>query len=203
MTKVPHKDPAMMRPQPKRDGADSWATPTCLTEALLTHVLPTTPDGIIWEPAAGNDHLANAMRSAGRIVLSTDIDDVFGTDFLTHPMPLDHVAAIITNSPYGRRLTPFIQRGLQHLDAGKAEQLTLLLRFDHLSSKRRVPLLNRAALFVYCCWRPHWLPLSEDSKAPRFSFVWVTWRAGWNGRPEIVFVRDEPQPRSRQARVLQ
>jgi hypothetical protein len=199
-----HRDPAMLRPQPRREGADHWTTPRCLVEALLTHVLPTTPDGVIWEPACGADHLADAMRSAGRTVLSTDIDDVFSTDFLAHPMPLDRVAAIITNSPYGPRLTPFIKRGLQYLDAGKAEQLTLLLRFDHLSAKQRASLLNRATSIVYCCWRPRWLPVDDDSKGPRFSFAWISWQANWAGKPRIIFVtRDEASKGPRARRVQQ
>ena len=44
---------AALRPQPKREGPDHWATPDCLTAALVTHILPDLPPAPVWEPAAG------------------------------------------------------------------------------------------------------------------------------------------------------
>src|SRR5215469_6709354 len=43
------RDLASLRPQPRRHGHDFWATPRCLTEALIRHVLPELPTAAIWE----------------------------------------------------------------------------------------------------------------------------------------------------------
>ena len=66
-------DPASLRPQPKPDPCALWPTPPCLTWALITHVLPRLPQGPIWECAAGDGRLADAMRGAGRVVHASDI----------------------------------------------------------------------------------------------------------------------------------
>ena len=44
---------AALRPQPRRDGPDRWATPPCLVRALVEDVLPQLPPGRVWEPACG------------------------------------------------------------------------------------------------------------------------------------------------------
>jgi hypothetical protein len=63
------RDPAALRAQPARDGADFWPTPRCLSDALVRRVLPSLPPGPVWESAAGDGVLVDAMRVAGRDVL--------------------------------------------------------------------------------------------------------------------------------------
>src|SRR5208282_1815687 len=105
-------------PQPAREGRDFWPTPPCLTGVLIGDVLPRLPAGQIWEPAAGDGRLAEAMRSAGRIVVASDIED---RDFLTDSSP-GVFASVVTNPPYNM-LNAFINRALAHLDAGVAQSV--------------------------------------------------------------------------------
>jgi hypothetical protein len=158
---------AALRPQPTRTGRDVWPTPACLIDALVAHVLPGLPaEGPIWEPAAGDGRLANALRRAGRMVVETDIADL---DFLTEPPPCGHLAAVCTNPPFNQ-LDGFIDRGLALLDGGVAESLVQLLRWDHLTAKGRATALNRAAAIDLCSWRPRWIP--DSTTGPRWSFAW-------------------------------
>ena len=94
---------AALKPQPKRDGPDSWPSPRCLALALVHDVLPRLlrPPGLILEPAAGEDPengaLVREMRAAGYDVVARDI--ATGQDFLTRPVQLPGVRVMATNSP--------------------------------------------------------------------------------------------------------
>ena len=64
-----NRDPAARRPTPQRKDFDFWPTPTELRAALIEAVLPTLPSGPVWECAAGDGILVDALRSAGREVI--------------------------------------------------------------------------------------------------------------------------------------
>ena len=69
-------DPAALRPQPARDGADFWPTPLCLSDALVRYALPSLhslPPSPVWECAAGDGRLVAALRAAGRTVFASDL----------------------------------------------------------------------------------------------------------------------------------
>jgi hypothetical protein len=88
---------------------------------LTRHVLPLLPKGPIWEPAAGNGALVDALVRAGRHVVATDIDpqrhDIARLDFLNDELPPATRGAILaTNPPF--RLTDRFERALGLLDAG-------------------------------------------------------------------------------------
>jgi hypothetical protein len=119
---APADDPAMLRPQPGRDGPDFWATPDDLIAAFIKHVLPLLPpDRAIWECAAGSNRLAAAIAHAGRRVFVSDkypTDDLPLRDFLTtRPPAPDTIAA--TNPPFNI-LNEFLARGSELLDEGLA-----------------------------------------------------------------------------------
>jgi hypothetical protein len=183
-----HKDPAALRPQPRRDGPDFWATPPCLTTALIRHVLPILPCGPVWEPACGDGRLVDAMRSAGRIVVGTDL--YYGTpavDFLSAPLPSPGCfASVATNGPFNQ-LDAFIARGRALLAAGVTESLVLLWRHDAFMADCRADALNNAAFIVGCNWRVRWIP--ETTQSPRWSCSWVVWRADHAGPPATLHLR--------------
>ncbi len=171
---------AALRPQPARVGRDFWPTPFCLIGALIDDILPRLPAGCIWEPAAGDGRLAEALRCVGRTVVASDIETY---DFLTEAPPGD-LASIVTNPPFNK-LDSFISRAIAHLDAGMAQSVVLLLRADHLTAQRRRGALERAAEVRMCPWRPRWIPNTTTS--PRWSFCWVTWLRDYHGATVLVW----------------
>lgn len=179
---VRRRDPAALRPQPRRDGADNWPTPACLLGALVEHVLAELPPGPIWEPAAGDGGLARALREAGRKVVVTDLPAL---DFVIDAPPLGRFAGIVTNPPFNA-LDAFTARGLALMESGTCQALVLLHRWDHLTASSRAAIFNRAAIVDLCAWRPRWIPGSTT--APRWSFAWVTWRADHAGPPVLNII---------------
>jgi hypothetical protein len=69
-----NRDPSARRPTPKREDMDFWPTPPELQIALTRYVLELLPDGPVWECAAGDGRLADALIAAGRQVILSDID---------------------------------------------------------------------------------------------------------------------------------
>jgi hypothetical protein len=130
------RDPASLRPQPRRDGADFWPTPACLIWALIHHVLSGLPPRPLLEFAAGDGRLVHPLRAAGYTVLASDIaprgEGIERRDFL-HDEPLLRGAIGVSNSPYNQ-LDKFLARGLQLLDCGQLTGLVLLVRTDALTA---------------------------------------------------------------------
>jgi hypothetical protein len=163
---------AALRPQPKRSGLDNWATPACLLAALVYDVLPTLPDGPVWEPAPGAGALADAITATGRTVITTS------DDFLHHPLP-DRVRILATNPPFNQH-SAFIQRALYLLDSNELDAAVLLFRHDHLQSESRTPphcrleALQRSTQIFVCPWRPTWIAGTAGNG--RWSFSWVLWQ---------------------------
>jgi hypothetical protein len=185
------RDPASLRPQPRRDGHDFWPTPPCLTRALTHNVLPCLQPTLVWECAAGDGRLAQAMRAAGYTVIASDIaprgEGIEGRDFL-RDQPPQAAPVAVTNPPFNR-LNQFITRGLQLLDHGQITGLVLLVRWDALTAGGRADALNRAAGVLTCCWRPVWVVPS--SGGGRWSNAWVWWLQGHTGPPVSRWLRPE------------
>jgi hypothetical protein len=177
------RDPASLRPQPKRSGADYWPTPPCLTRALIEHVLPDLPLAPLWECAAGDGRLASAMRAAGHSVVASDIEprhvDVEQLDFLHNPPP--QAGLIATTNPPFNTINRFLARGLQLLDCGAVSGVILLVRCDALTAASRANAFNRACGIWICCWRPVWVEGTKGNG--RWSNAWVSWVPDHRGPP--------------------
>jgi hypothetical protein len=189
MSAVPSRDPASLRPQPRRDGYDLWATPRCLTDALIKHVMPDLPTAAIWECAAGDGRLAQALRAAGYTVLASDIEPraegIERRDFLSgEPPPSSFIAA--TNPPFCA-IDRFLARGLHLLDNGLIAGLVLLVRCDTLTAATRADAFNCAAGVLTCCWRPVWVEGSKGNG--RWSNAWVWWLPHHPGPPAAHWLR--------------
>ena len=70
---------------------------------MVEHVLPRRP-GLIWECAAGDGHLVDALRRDGRVVIASDIvrqlDGFLQLDFINDPPPgRTRGALLVTNPP--------------------------------------------------------------------------------------------------------
>jgi hypothetical protein len=177
----------MLRPVPKRPNSDDdWTTTPDLCEAVTRFVLPELGSGKVLEPAPGAGALADAMRAAGREVVTTD------TDFMVTAVPAG-VDFLVTNWPFNK-LPILMERSLMLLNAGNLQGATLLFRSDHIHAESRDPphirlaSLNRASAFHFCAWRPRWIVPSEGNG--RHGAVWVTWlRPGVSGPRGIFWLR--------------
>jgi hypothetical protein len=183
------RDPASLRPQLRRDGHDFWPTPRCLTEALIKHVLPELPTAAIWECAAGDGRLAQALHAVGYTVLASDIEPraegIERRDFLTEGPPSSGLV-VATNPPFCA-IDRFLARGLHLLDAGLIAGLVLLVRCDTPTAARRADAFNRAAGTLTCCWRPVWIEGSKGNG--RWSNAWVWWLPDYPGPPAARWLK--------------
>jgi hypothetical protein len=174
---------AALRPQPKRSGPDDWSTPPCLCAALTHDVLPTIPEGIVWEPSPGNGALVDTIKATGRSVVATT------DDFLHCPVPKG-IRILATNPPFNLHLA-FLGRCTDLIDAGALDAVILLLRHDHLQSESRTPprvrisALRRAAAIYVCPWRPIWIAGTTGNG--RCTFNWDVWLRGYAGPPQIFW----------------
>jgi hypothetical protein len=173
----------------RRDDKDFWPTPPELRIALTCYVLPFLPEGgPVWENAAGDGVLADALIQAGREVILSDIDSqrrgIIRLDFLKgDPPPATRGSILITNPPFNI-IDEFCERALQLLDAGHLKAVVLLYRADKANTQERIEVLNRAAHELTITARTKWLPGSGGSeKSPRWWFTWITWLAGRKGPP--------------------
>jgi hypothetical protein len=181
-------DKSARRPQPKRTDLDFWPTPSCLSAALVRHVLPVLPPGPVWECASGDGALVDVITAAGRTVIASDIDrqrrNHLRLDFLKDQPPAEtRGAVLITNPPFSKSGLgdPFRRRALGLLDSGHLQAVVLLARADAGGTQGRAGDFNRAAYEFTCCWRPEWIPGSVTTG--RWWFVWLAWLAGRSGPP--------------------
>jgi hypothetical protein len=153
--------------------------------------LPNLRNAVIWECAAGDGRLSEALRTAGYTVLASDIEPrcqaVERRDFLCEDPPLTASAAV-TNPPFNQ-INQFIARGLQLLDRGPIIGLVLLVRCDTLTADSRADAFNRAAGVLTCCWRPVWIAGSKGGG--RWANAWVWWLPDHKGPPVSRWLRPE------------
>lgn len=167
------------------DSLDFFCTPPWSTRALLAELclpLGTT----VWEPAAGEGHMAEVIRDDGHDVFASDVHD-YGVgyavgSFLLATLPLDDTVLppfttewIITNPPFNEAAA-FAKRGLQIATEGVA----LLVRSNWLEGVERYTSLfsvNRPSeVFQFCervpMTRGRWDPDASTATA----YCWVVWR---------------------------
>jgi hypothetical protein len=180
-----NKDLPARRPTPKRTDLDFWPTPPELQTALVRHVLPLLPEGLIWEPAAGDGALVDALVAASRRVIASDIAPqragIKRLDFLKDDPPPATRGAIAVTNPAFNIIDSFTQRALQLLDSGHLKAVVLLYRADKVNTQDRISVINRAAFEVTVTARTTWIPGSKES--PRWWFGWIVWLAGKAGPP--------------------
>jgi hypothetical protein len=173
-----------------RKDRDLYETPEWVTRALLPHI-PGRVRGI-WEPAAGGDMMAQALRAAERqfYVIASDIYD--GMDFLKEPVDPPRgwgnggIEAIITNPPY-ELATAFIEHAIRMM-ARPLGMVAMLLRTDFDHAKTRVHLFGECPAFakkLVLTKRIRWF---EDSKgSPSFNHAWFIWDWKHQGAPTLAY----------------
>lgn len=180
-----NRDPAMVRSGYKRLDRDSYNT---VDERLLAQLLARcSVTGLtIWEPAAGEGHLARALRAAGaKTVIESDI--ATGHDFFKLQAKSGAIEAIITNPPYGEKgktLVAFIEHALRVLPDG---WVVILCPWGFSAcegnSDGRRALLDHPRRYAMTepRFRPRWI--EGTTEQPRHAFCWNIWAPTGLGPP--------------------
>jgi hypothetical protein len=165
---------------PKRDGYDFDPTPPEGTTALVLAERAALAGHRVWEPAAGDGRMVDALTAAGvQVIAGSDVADRAGgrfalANFLEAPLP-DGCTAIITNPPFNQA-AKFIRRALgDH----QIPYLALLLKSNFFHTAGRIGLHNR--------WPPTAvLPITfrldfRGGRAPTMDCTWFIWDAAAAG----------------------
>ena len=162
---------------------DFFPTPPWATRALIHHVLRRKGlllDETVWEPAAGEGHMAEVLREFFAGVVATDVFD-YGrgyrvVDFLSDATP-GGTDWIITNPPF-KVAAEFVLRALAEAKVGVA----VLVRTSWLEGGdryRRIFQPNPPAIIGQFCER---VPMTKGRWDPEAStatsYSWVVWTKG-------------------------
>lgn len=166
-------------PEQGRHKNDFYPTPPEATNAHL-RFLNLPKDTVIWEPAAGEGDMVQAIWNWGYITLGTDIQ--FGYDFLTEPMkPCDW---IITNPPFSLA-EEFIKRCIEH-----EKPFALLLKSQFWHARKRLDLFREHPPAYICplTWRPDFLFKEHGDKhsSPLMDVMWCIWIPHITGHPKYA-----------------
>jgi hypothetical protein len=148
----------------------------------------------IWECAAGQGDLSEALVRRGYEVISTDLHDrgycEGGTDFLQTKELL--APCIFTNPPY-IHATEFCAHAI-HLGA---DEIYMFLKLQFLEGKRRynqlysknppaeiLQFVERMSVARNGDYRMH-------NKSSAMAFCWMVWRKGYVGKPQLSWISAE------------
>lgn len=179
------KAPAVRRMKPKRNhgagqyvatGIDACQTPP----RALAPLLPFIPrQWTIWEPASGEGLLVDALRTAGLMVIESDI--ITGQDFFEY-QPDQAWDCLITNPPYSRKY-PWLARCYE---LGKP--FALLLPVETLGAKTAQCLFSQhgiAVLLIHGRVNFKMPRVGFEGSNAQFPVAWFTWGIDIGG--ELVF----------------
>jgi hypothetical protein len=156
-------------PAEARQERDFYPTPWEVPAALLE---VEQFEGPIWEPACGDDAMADVLRAAGHKVIATDIKPL-GTgsqvDFLK--VPPRKVRNIVTNPPFDLAV-----KFIEHAMLFEPEKLCLVLKSTFWHAKTRLPLFERyrPAWCYPLTWRVDFLGKGK----PTMECMWCVWHRG-------------------------
>jgi hypothetical protein len=148
---------------------DFYPTPPEPTVALIPH-LSHWPRRV-WEPACGDGGIAKPLERAGFDVIGTDlVDRGYGTgglDFLQESTR--RADALVTNPPFGKLVTAFINHALNL----EVPRIAMLLNVNLWHAAGRSKMWNRRVpeAVLALTWRPDW----TQSGAPYFNMIWTVW----------------------------
>lgn len=151
----------------KRPLTDFYPTPWDVTQSLIDFLmLPKTTT--IWEPAAGEGHMAKVLESNGYTVRSSDIQA--GEDFLLQRECLGDF--IITNPPF-----IVAEEFIKHSNWLTPKcGFAFLLKSQYWHSAKRFKLFQSVPPQFVCplTWRPDFL-FGAKSGAPTMEVLWTIW----------------------------
>lgn len=143
---------------------DYYPTPANVTNALLDTLL-WDRSLRVWEPACGQNHMVDVLKTYFNSVDGTDIQG--GDDYLGS-IERD-VDAIITNPPFSLA-ADFIAKSLKY------PYVAMLLKTQYWHSKRRISLFRSRppSKIIALTWRPQFDP-SAGHTSPTMDFIWTVW----------------------------
>jgi hypothetical protein len=167
---------------------DFFATPPWATRALMQHVWPVigspNRDGVVWEPACGEGHMAAPLQEYFSRVMASDIEQrgygVAPFDFLSDAAPqIGPVAWVVSNPWFSDGGTEkFVRRALEIAEVGVA----VFTRLQWLESVGRYERLFRDNPPTLIAFFTERVPLSKGSWKPKgrtaTAYAWLTWVKG-------------------------
>ena len=166
---------------------DYYATDPKAVDLLLEH---ETFSGPIWEPACGEGHISEVLKSRGFKVFSSDlIDRGYGTggmDFLLYPFA-DHHCNIITNPPY-KYAKEFVEKALDAIAPGYKAAMFLKLTF--LEGQRRRELFRQypPQIVYVSSARLECGKNGEFAGSSAVAYCWIIWQKGYSGPTYVKWI---------------
>lgn len=170
--------------QYERVANEKYYTPAWVTEALLS---AERFEGRIYDPAAGDGQILEAVRGLGFDAFGSDIapdaQDIDASDFFKVAY---NVPSIVTNPPYGvqsRTAVRFIEHALSltEMQRGKVAML-LKVGFDSAGGRRHLFADHPAFAVEYrLTKRIRWTNLPQSDAGPTENHSWFVW--DWRKRP--------------------
>lgn len=174
----------------ERQTEDFYATHPSAIPPLLD-ILDWKEPKRVWECAAGQGHLSEALKLYGHDVLSTDLIDrgygIAPVNFLENT-PYDNMqfAAIITNPPY-KFAIEFVKKSIE-----LAPVACHFLRLAFLESSKRKEFFKECPPRYVAVFSER-VPCSKNGLFPKdessaVCYAWFIWEKGFKGRPEILWI---------------
>ena len=175
----------------EREVNDYYATPPSAVEMLLE--LENFSKSIM-EPACGQGHIAEVLKSHGYTVCATDLINrgygVGGVDFFNINEPTD--MDIITNPPYSMA-KEFVEHAMEIITDGHKVAMFLKLTFLEGQGRRELfrkypPKIVYVSTSRICCAKNGEFKKNKDGNLKADSAVaycWYVWQKGFNGDPTL------------------
>jgi hypothetical protein len=147
---------------------EDYPTPRWVAAVIAEH-LRRKRVKTVWEPAAGNGALADALVREGFTVVSTT------DDFLSHTKTPEPVDCICTNPPYGEDRRSLVACEFIRQALTLAPVVAMLLRVDFDSGKARKGLFRDCPAFagkIVLLDRIKWF---DGPSAPSDNHAWFVW----------------------------
>ena len=175
----------------EREVNDYYATPPSAVEMLLE--LENFSKSIM-EPACGQGHIAEVLKSHGYTVCATDLVNrgygVWGVDFFNINEPTD--MGIITNPPYSMA-KEFVEHAMEIVTDGHKVAMFLKLTFLEGQGRRELfrkypPKIVYVSTSRIGCAKNGEVKKDKNGNLKADSAVaycWYVWQKGFNGAPTL------------------
>lgn len=179
----------------EREKNDFYATDTIAIDKLLKVEMPRK---CIWEPAAGNGHLAERLRDYGYYVIASDIvERNYKLDFVRDFLQIEAVDTydhdILTNPPY-KYAKEFVLKALDLVGDGHKVYMFLKLtflegksRYKELFSKYPPKVIYVFSERVMCAKNGEFEKMKQGGGSA-VAYAWFVWEKGYKGNTIIKWI---------------